>query len=65
MSSLTGVVVKGLAEAIGYEGISDEVAAALGRDLEYRIRELIQARLAHFAHAWYRSEPQHRDTCHI
>ena len=53
MSALSNALVKSVAEAVGHDGISDDVAAHLGRELEFRIRELIQVQRCIFLQMWW------------
>lgn len=43
--------IKAIAETVDVTGLSDEAAKALAPDVEYRLREVIQASLA--AAAWF------------
>ena len=44
MSRLSNPLIKSIADTVGFEGIIDDVAVVLAKELEYRIREVIQVR---------------------
>ena len=51
MSVLPKESIKVLAEQVGIVGLSDEVAAAVVSDVEYRLREVVQESLKFMKHA--------------
>lgn len=51
MSRLSNPLIKSIADTVGFEGIIDDVAVVLAKELEYRIREVIQESTKFTRHA--------------